>query len=158
MLILQVQFISFFLLRRYHRFGTRTISGTEKMVGGNISANISEYGLVVTIPRAYEIVLVVFLFISAILAIFGNGIILLVEIRNRCKTSSDWLILFMAANDISCALINIPFYIVYHLGYWRVIGSDVTCKLHYYVEQTTMFSSVLLLCIIAIDRYLKTCW
>ena len=127
------------------------------MVGGNISANISESDLVATVPRGYEIALATCLIIAAILAIFGNGIILLVESRNKCKTSCDWLILFIAANDIFCALINIPFYIVFHLGYWWAIGSDFTCKLHYYVEETTMFSSVLLLCIISIDRYFKTC-
>ena len=111
----------------------------------------------IPIPYGYEIALIIYLLVTAILAICGNSIILLVEANNRCKTSTDWLIMFMAANDMLCALLNIPFYIIYHLGFWSVLGSDASCKLHYYIEQTTMFSSTLLLCIVAVDRYFKTC-
>ena len=109
------------------------------------------------VPRWCEIILIHFLFITAILAVSGNCIILMVEVKNRYKTSTDWLVSFMAVNDVLFAMYNIPIYITYHLGYWKTIASNTTCKIHYFIEEVTMFSSAILLGTVAIDRYFKTC-
>ena len=109
------------------------------------------------VPKWSEIVLVIYMLMTAILAISGNCIILLVEINNHFKTSTDWLVCFMAANDILIASFCIPMYIINHMGYWAEIVSGVICKLHFYIEYVTTFASAMLLGTVAIDRYFKTC-
>ena len=104
-----------------------------------------------------RIVLIIYMVLVAILAVSGNGIIILVGRKNRCKTSTDWLVCFMAANDLTFAIINIPVHISLQLGSWKFLGSDTLCKVHVFVERMTMYSSTLLLCIVALDRYWKTC-
>ena len=123
------------------------------------STNITlpDIGSVIIIPKWCEVVMTVYLFITGFLAITGNFLILTVEVKNKLKTSTDWLISFMGANDILFAMYNIPVYIIFHLGSWKSLASDVSCKLHYFVELTTMFSSAVLLGTVAVDRYFKTC-
>lgn len=116
-----------------------------------------ENGKIIVIPRSCQIILVVYLSITCVLAIFGNCLILMVEIKNRFKTSTDWLVCFMAVNDILLATFCIPMYVIMHMGYWAEIASDVLCKFHFYINEVTMFSSALLLGTVAIDRYFKTC-
>ena len=101
--------------------------------------------------------LVIYMTLVAILAVSGNGIIILVERNNKCKTSTDWLVSFMSANDLIYAILNIPIHISLQLGSWTFSGSDALCKGHKFVERVTMYSSALLLCIVALDRYWKTC-
>ena len=105
----------------------------------------------------YEITLVIYMVLTTLLAVSGNGIIILVERNNKCKTSTDWLVCFMAANDLIYAIVNIPVHISLQLETWTFSGSDTLCKGHTFVERVTMYSSALLLCIVALDRYWKTC-
>ena len=42
-------------------------------------------------------------------------------------------------------------------GVLEMIASDITCKVHYFLEAVTMLSSTLMLTIVAIDRFFKTC-
>ena len=109
------------------------------------------------IPEWCQILLIIYMLATAVLAICGNGIIILVERKNRCKTSTDWLVACMAANDFVFALVSIPIHTLVHLGTWESLGSDGACKVHVYVEKVTTYSSTLLLCVVALDRYLKTC-
>lgn len=117
----------------------------------------SELFVDVTLPDWSRILFIIFLLITGILAVSGNGIILLVERKNKCKTSTDWLVSCMAANDLAFATVNIPVHVVLQLGNWKPLGSDGLCKVHVFVQRMTMYSSTLLLCIIALDRYWKTC-
>ena len=109
------------------------------------------------IPSWSEIGLIIFMILTAVLAISGNSIIILVEMKNLCKTSTDWLVMYMAANDILFAIVNIPIYVIFHSGYWVNIGTDTGCMIHIFVEKVTVFSSTILLCTVAADRYIKTC-
>ena len=130
-------------------------------ISRNASSNINDSGYYLgkeTVSSSWpEVVLIFYMITTAILAIGGNGIIILVEIRNLCKTSTDWLVTSMAANDILFALVNIPVHVMFHSGSWANIGSDAGCAIHTFVEKVTVFSSTLLLCAVAVDRYLKTC-
>ena len=72
-----------------------------------------ESGKTVTVPRWCELILCTFLLISAILAIGGNSLFLIVEIKNKFKTSIDWLVFFISANDFLFAVFNIPIYVIY---------------------------------------------
>ena len=98
-------------------------------------------------------VLISLMVVVAILAIFGNGIIILVERKNRCKTSTDWLVCFMAANDLTYSIVNVPIKITKQFG----ITANFLCKTDVFFEKWTMYSSTLLLATVALDRYWKTC-
>ena len=118
---------------------------------------IKELGTVGGVPRWSEMLLTVFLIMTAILGVSGNSLIVLVESKNLFKTSTDWLVAYMATTDIIFALINIPIYVLFHVGCWEYVGSDAGCMIHLFIEKSTMLSSSLSLCTVAADRYLKTC-
>ena len=107
----------------------------------------------VPLPAWCPVVLISLMVLAAVLAIFGNGIIILVERKNKCKTSTDWLVCFMAANDLTYSFVNVPIKIFQQIGN----TSNFLCKVDIFFEKWTMYSSTLLLAIIALDRYLKTC-
>lgn len=111
----------------------------------------------IMVPNWSRILLIIYMLITGVLAASGNGIIILVERKNKCKTSTDWLVSCMAANDLAFAIINIPIHVVLQLGSWKSLGSDGLCKVHAFVEKWTVYSSTLLLCTVALDRYWKTC-
>ena len=125
---------------------------------GNFDANITEdLEETLIIPAWCEMIIIVYLYLTAILAICGNCIILLVETNNRYKTSTDWLVSFMASTDILFVIFPLPMYIVIQMGLFADIASDAICKLFRFVEYMTTFSSAMLLGTVAIDRYFKTC-
>ena len=124
------------------------------VLDSNISDSDCDVDLV---PRWAEIGLTVYMMTTALLSIFGNGLIVIVEVKNLCKTSTDWLVFCMAANDILFALVNIPIYVMFYMGSWLYTGSDAGCSIHVFIEKSTIFSSTLLLCTVAVDRYCKTC-
>ena len=105
------------------------------------------------LPDWCPVVLTTLIVIAALLATFGNGIIILVERKNRCKMSTDWLVCFMAANDLTYSIINVPIKVL------RQFGTTETflCKIDFFIEKWTMYSSTLLLATVALDRYWKTC-
>ena len=126
---------------------------------GSFDANITaeDSDDLITIPVWCEIIMIVYLYLTAILAVCGNCIILLVETKNRYKTSTDWLVTFMSCTDILFAVFPVPVYIVIQMGFFADIASDAICKMFRFVEYFTTFSSALLLGTVAIDRYFKTC-
>ena len=105
------------------------------------------------LPVWCPVVLISLMVVVAILAIFGNGIIILVERKNRCKTSTDWLVCFMAANDLTYSIVNVPIKITKQFGN----TANFLCKTDVFFEKWTMYSSTLLLATVALDRYWKTC-
>ena len=105
------------------------------------------------LPDWCRILLITYMVIAAILAIFGNGVIILVERKNRCKTSTDWLVCFMAANDLTYVVINVPINVSLQFRSTEAL----LCNIHMFVEKWTVYSSTLLLCTVALDRYWKTC-
>ena len=107
----------------------------------------------IPLPAWCPVVLILLMVSAAVLAILGNGIIILVERKNKCKTSTDWLVCFMAANDLTYSFVNVPIKTFQQIGNMEIF----LCKVDIFFEKWTMYSSTLLLATIALDRYVKTC-
>lgn len=88
----------------------------------------------------------------------GNTLILLVQKRNREKSSTDYLVTAMAFHELLCSSINAAIKLFMHTGrIWQSFASDTFCRIHYFTMFANTLSSTYLLGAIAVDRYIKTC-
>ena len=74
------------------------------------------------------VVFIVAMVIIMVLAVLGNSVILVMELFNKQKTSTDWLVTFMSANDLVLAC-NVPIYILLYSG---------KCKTHLCLTSCTL--------------------
>ena len=116
-------------------------------------STICEKYILLHVPAWCHVLLISLMVRAATLAVFGNGVIIVVERKNRCKTSTDWLVCFMAANDLTFSLVSVPIKISKQYGN---TGSFL-CKTDVFFEKWTMYSSTLLLTTVALDIFWKTC-
>lgn len=98
-----------------------------------------------------------YLSIIMLIGIPGNVMIILVQKRNRDRSSTDYLIVVMAAYELVCSSLNAAVKIIMNTRLWLYIASDHICRLHLFLTYITTFSSTYLLAAVAIDRYVKTC-
>ena len=88
----------------------------------------------------------------------GNGIILLVEVNNNTKSSTDHYVLTMAIVDLVSATLNSLMRIFLNSRTtWCWMMSSFICSIRSFFIYTTSVSSVCLLAAIAVDRYIQTC-
>lgn len=110
------------------------------------------------IPKWAELVSIVFMSIVTIIGVPGNGIILIVQWKNREKSSTDYLVSTMAVFECFCAGFNSVLIILKRVKYiWIAIASPWICRIHTFSIYNTSISSTLLLTVIALDRYIQTC-
>lgn len=118
-----------------------------------------ESGIVMhEIPQwALDIELVYLVFILVI-GIPGNSLVVLVQMQNKEKTSTDYYVMFMAGFDLLCSSVNTSLRIFTNTrAIWIKLVSSFVCTIRSFFVYTTTMSSVFLLAAIAIDRYIKTC-
>lgn len=131
-------------------------------MAANASANASETttvgSIVNDVPKWTEIFVVVFMSVVTLSGVPGNGIILIVQWRNRDKSSTDVLVSTMAVFELLCAGFNSVFTMFRNIqDIWVEIASNTICSVHIYTQYITSTSSTLLLTAIALDRYFHTC-
>lgn len=85
----------------------------------------------------------------------GNVLVILVQLKNKTKSSTDYFVMTMAAFEFICSTVNVFLQIIKIPLTTRL--TTAFCRLYIYTSYTTSTSSALLLATIAIDRYLKTC-
>lgn len=112
----------------------------------------------VDLPLWARIVEVSYLIIIGLIGIPGNTMILLVQRRNRNKSSTDILVATMAMYELICSSANVAVKILMYAGpLWIYIASNTLCRIHCVFIYITTFSSLYILAAIAVDRYFKTC-
>ena len=99
----------------------------------------------------------IYLSLIIALGVPGNLLVLFVYLKNRAVTSTDWFIIFITFYDLISSSINVPIYLTFITGAWKLYGSDVICKLHMFLSQSVVLSSTFLICGIAFERYCKVC-
>ena len=100
----------------------------------------------------------VYLIVIASFGIPGNTLIILVQSKNRVKSSTDFLVITMAIVELLCSSFNITLYVCYQVSsVWIVIANDFVCCFHKFTIYLTSISSIFLLTAIAMDRYFQTC-
>ena len=97
-------------------------------------------------------VLVVVYSITAVLAFFGNVIVILVLTNGkRCPLSLRKFLINLSLADVSIALFSIPFtYTDFMLGYW--VFPTFMCPIAQFVQVLSVFVSVFTLTAIGIER------
>ena len=110
------------------------------------------------VPQWVRDVELVYLTAIVILGVPGNGLIILVQMKNKDKSSTDCLVLTMAGFDFVCSSFNALLQIFQNTRViWRFIASTFLCKAFLFISYATGASTTLLVAGIAIDRYIKTC-
>ncbi|GFS02257.1 apelin receptor [Elysia marginata] len=98
-----------------------------------------------------------YLWLSLFIGLPGNILIAVVYVVVRQKRTCDWFIFYLSVYDCAVCLFAVPLYLSIETGVWELTGSDLACKLEQFIIFTSQFSSVFILGIIAVDRYLKIC-
>lgn len=110
------------------------------------------------IPKWALTVELVYLIILIVIGLPGNSLIILVQIKNKAKVTTDYYVLTMAFFDFLSSTINAHFRIFVNTEeVWNLIVSEFLCSLRSFFVYITSMSSAFLLVAIAVDRYIKTC-
>jgi cell division protein FtsL len=87
----------------------------------------------------------------------GNILVIIVETKEKNKSSTDWFVLALAVCDVVSLSFNIPVFFLAFTSLWRYVGSTIGCKLHTYVHFLTYLASALMFAAIGFDSYTKIC-
>uniref|UniRef100_A0A0N4ZXS0 G_PROTEIN_RECEP_F1_2 domain-containing protein n=1 Tax=Parastrongyloides trichosuri TaxID=131310 RepID=A0A0N4ZXS0_PARTI len=91
-----------------------------------------------------------------IIGFFGNLLVILVAIQKKMRNSTNTLIIGLACSDLMFLIFCVPITaITYVVPQW--ILPIWTCKLVYYLQHASAYSSVWTLTLMAGDRYLAVC-
>lgn len=128
----------------------------------NTSLNLSEIVKVdndnLGVPEWAKSLVILFMSIVTVFGVTGNGIVIIVQLKNRDKSSTDVLVSTMAAFELVCSGFNGSLILLMNLpALWREIASGVLCSINSYTLYATSISSTLLLTAIALDRFYRTC-
>ena len=126
------------------------------MTNGSLLSTTSNVTQIV-VPDGAITVYTIYLSLIIALGVPGNLLVLFVYLKNRAVTSTDWFIIFITFYDLISSSINVPVYLTFTTGAWKLYGSDFICKLHMFLSQSVVLSSTLLICGIAYERYCKVC-
>lgn len=85
----------------------------------------------------------------------GNLVVQRVMFTVRNKSSTDVYVTFLSASDLLTILTNIPLHLVIDFKLWLTVGSNIGCKIHFFLYVFTFTSSGMYFALIGIDRYLK---
>lgn len=105
------------------------------------------------IIQAYNI----YLYIMITLGVPGNFLVIFIFLKHHPSTTTDWFILGITTCDFVTSLINVPIYVTFTNGIWKLYGNNILCQLHMFVGQSLVFCSSFLVAGLAMDRYLKVC-
>ena len=126
------------------------------MANGSLLSNTSNV-TISAIPEGAITIYNIYLSLIIALGVPGNLLVLLVYWKNRVVNSTDCFIIFITFYDLISASINVPVYLTFTTGTWKLYGSDIICKVHMFLSQSVVLSSTFLICGIAVERYWKVC-
>ena len=126
------------------------------MVNGSLLSNTSNV-TISAVPEGAITIYSIYLSLIIALGVPGNLLVLLVYWKNRAVNSTDCFIIFITFYDLISASINVPIYLTFTTGTWKLYGSDIICKVHMFLSQSVVLSSTFLICGIAVERYWKVC-
>ncbi|CAL1547526.1 unnamed protein product, partial [Lymnaea stagnalis] len=99
-----------------------------------------------------------FLGLLSILGVVGNGFVCFIFTRKFSKNSQNLLIVLLAVFDLHTCVLTIPYEIIDLRFYvYYIFDTDVICKVFKFVNTFCNAGSILVLLVIAVDRYRKVC-
>lgn len=118
---------------------------------------VMSYGDFLNQHWAYTVQLV-YLVLVVIMGVPTNSFVILVQAKCREKTTTDYYIITLAAVDLTVSSIYTPLRLTsYSKTIWTAIASTFLCTLRLYLLNLLGLATILLLSVISIDRYFKSC-
>lgn len=110
------------------------------------------------VPQWAKWTVMTYLLFVMVFGVTGNGLLILVQTKNKNKTSTDYLIFAMAVVEFVTSSVYTSFNICRQVNtVWKKLASAVLCKLLTFLGYQLGMSSIFLITAIAVDRYIKTC-
>ena len=129
---------------------------TTELTGFHIDYSIVKLSSLV--PEWSIVTLIIYIITAMVIGLSGNSLVLIVLRKVKQKTSTDWFVIFIAACDLISLSVSGTLYILFLVpDIWTAISSEFVCKFHYYVIHCVFLESLLLITLMGIDRYIKTC-
>lgn len=103
---------------------------------------------------------VFFSFILALLCVFGsvaNVLTIIVILRNKVLQATSHYLLSLAMSDLLMLLATAPVEIKFQLHYWPWYVPELFCRLHHYVKEACLYTTVLHIVAFTIERYIVIC-
>uniref|UniRef100_A0A0K0EAR8 G_PROTEIN_RECEP_F1_2 domain-containing protein n=2 Tax=Strongyloides stercoralis TaxID=6248 RepID=A0A0K0EAR8_STRER len=101
-------------------------------------------------------VVILFSFII-IIGFFGNLCVIIIASRKKMVNSTNTLIIGLAYSDLMFLIFCVPITAITYISQIWILPIW-TCKLVYYLQHTSAYSSVWTLTLMACDRYLAVCF
>ncbi|XP_068130704.1 5-hydroxytryptamine receptor 7 [Hyperolius riggenbachi] len=135
----------------------RPLSATEQdLVTLANHTNITDCGEEILLYGDIEkIVIGVVLSIITVFTIAGNGLVIIsVCIVKKLRQPSNYLVVSLAAADLSVAIAVMPFVIITDLVGGKWLFGKVFCNVFIAMDVMCCTASIMTLCVISVDRYL----
>ena len=101
---------------------------------------------------------IVYLAMTFIFGTTGNALVIMVELTNKTKYSTDYLIISLTLFEMLCSTLGAFMNFVNDTpAVLSILGSTASCQLFWFVIYTSGITSTPLLSAIAVDRYIHTC-
>lgn len=110
------------------------------------------------LPKTFIRIELCFLVVISSIGLPGNTLIIILQAKNRNKTTTDYLILNMAVVELIYCSVVLPVRMLVDVPkVWKDFVSDSICQFEYFWLYTLPLGSAWFLGAIAVDRYIKTC-
>jgi hypothetical protein len=130
-----------------------TSNQDEDQIGNNTNPSF----IYPIIPDIAINMFIAYLSVVIVIGILGNGLILAMYISHKNKMATDWYFIFVAIFDLAMCVCGVPVQLSFQTKTWYRLGSDAVCRGYYFLTQSLTVSSMLILCLIAVERYIKLC-
>ncbi|XP_055870027.1 cephalotocin receptor 1-like [Biomphalaria glabrata] len=141
-------------------YDVNTVKSINMSLWGNSSlngTNSSQVSYMADINRDLQKVEIAVLATILYMALFGNGVVLLVlRLRPQKLSRMQWFIAHLAFADIFVALFNVLPQLIHDVTS-VFLADDITCKFVRYMQVIAMYVSSYVLVMAAVDRYLSIC-
>ena len=106
------------------------------------------------VPGWITVFLVSYIIIAMTIGLPGNSLVLIILLKLKRKTSTDWFVISIALCDFISLSVNGTLHIVTVL---IAISSNFLCEFHHYIAHFVFLQSSLLITCMGLDRFVKTC-
>ncbi|CEF71599.1 KiSS-1 receptor [Strongyloides ratti] len=92
-----------------------------------------------------------------IIGLFGNLCVIFIACEKKMRNSTNTLIIGLAFSDLMFLIFCVPITTITYISQIWILPIWI-CKLVYYLQHTSAYSSVWTLTLMAVDRYLAVCY
>ena len=130
---------------------------SENLTNNVNTMDYSEALIRYLVPGWARTLMAVYIVTAILIGVPGNSLVLLILLKLRTKTSTDWFVIFIALCDVISLLFHGLLTLNVTVDLWKIVHTQFLCKFDFYVVHFTFMQSSLLITCMGVDRYVKTC-